>query len=220
MRLRAEPSILSAHRMAAALQPDLLGQLFPPDRLFQLDQVHLHTLTAVAGGRLRLMILAQNVRDTAGWLQVWLAPLAGCGRLAGRLPALRIEIGPAALLMARLDIPLRKADGATPLRLLLKGSAVIGGGRTIRPQRRTPVHRRVRPPFAPRFGIWPRRPSLRHWFMHRRPVIEVELPALASHDVLDPLYHRVTWQVGELWIPDESVDLDELTRQVSAAMGP
>jgi hypothetical protein len=184
----------------------------------QLDQIHLRCMAEALAGRLRLLVLAQNTRDTAGRLNLRLAVTAGREALAGRLPPLRIEIGPAAILMARLDVPLRAMPQPLELRLLVKGSAVIRGGRTVRPQRRMPVHRRVRPPFVPHWPLWPRRPSLRQWFLRRRPVICASLPPLAPANALDPLHHPVAWQVGELWIPGEPAAIEELKQQINAAM--
>jgi hypothetical protein len=209
----------SLRRSTSSPQPDLLAELFPPSQLLQLDQVHLRCMADVVAGRLRLLALAQNTRDTAGRLNLRLAVTAGREALAGRLPPLRIEIGPAAILMARLDIPLRATPRPLELRLLIKGSAVIRGGRAVRPQRRMPVHRRVRPPFVPQWTLWPRRPSLRQWFLRRRPMLCIALAPLAPADALNPLHHPIAWQVGEFWIPGEPVAIDELKRQVNAAMG-
>lgn len=199
--------------------PDLLGQLFPPSHLLQLDQVHLICLAGVLKGKLRLLVLAQNTRDRAGWMHLRLTPVAGRGALAVAIRPLRIEIGPAAILMARLDVPLRASAYGGDVRLLIKGSALIRAGHVIRPQRRAPVHRRVRPPFAGGLPLWPRRPSIRHWVMRGRPCVRVKLGPLCAADAPDPLHCCTSWQVGELWVHEDTSDTNELADRIRGAMG-
>jgi hypothetical protein len=188
------------------LQPDILAALFPPEQLLQLDQVHLAFFSAQLAGRLRVVLIAQNIRDVAGLLKVQLAPAARCHPLAARIPSLAFELPPAAVVMARLDRPLRGLAAPRPLRLAIKGSAGFRGGRAVRFARRRPVRSLLR------LG---RSPSLSQWVRRGGRIVKIALESFPESHLLDPLNCPPAWTLCTLWIPADPAPLATISRTLA-----
>ncbi len=188
------------------LQEDVLGRLYPDHELLQFDQAQLKFCHVQRGGLLRILVVAQNVRDVAGPLKLHLAPAAGRRLLAARIPSLLFELPPAAVVVARVDVPLHQVSKPMLLRLAVKGSACWRGGHRVRPARRTPIRRWMRMPTLPPIDeLSPHLPRRGARFT------QALLEAFAPDALLDSLDHRPAWTLCTLWTPSEPVPLETIT---------